>query len=288
MTARKKEMLHGCIYILPSFILLLTFSLIPIVMSLYYSFTDYRVLGELHFEGVKNYINAVNDPFVRASLRNTIIYTLITVPLQTVCALLLAALLSSFFKNRFGGLVRSTLFIPVIASGILVGGLWSFLLAPRGVINNLLAVFGAAPVMWLGAKTTALLSVCMVSVWKNVGYFLVIYYAGMMDIPESYYEAAKVDGANWLQTFFSVTLPSLRAVTFLVVTLGTIWSFQVFDLVYNMTGGGPGDATMTLVLTIYNAAFKEYRMGYASAVAMIMFVFILLISKLQKVMLKEA
>ena len=121
-----------------------------------------------------------------------------------------------------------------------------------------------------------MLSVCIVSVWKNVGYFLVIYYAGIMDIPKELYEASKVDGANGIQCFFRITLPGLKNITYLVLTLGMIWSFQVFDLVYTMTGGGPGTSTITLVMTIYNAAFKEYNMGYASAVALLLFVFVLL------------
>ena len=175
---------------------------------------------------------------------------------------------------------------PVIASAILVGTLWFTLLSPRGVVNSIIHAFGLPSVNWLGGKLTSMLSVCIVSVWKNVGYFLVIYFAGIMDIPRSLYEAAEVDGANAFQRFFKITLPGLSSVTFLVVTLGTIWSFQVFDLVYTMTGGGPGTSTVTLVLTTYNAAFKEYNMGYASAVAMLMFVFVLAVSGLQKLLLK--
>jgi len=156
------------------------------------------------------------------------------------------------------------------------------LLTPRGPVNTMLGLLGLDTVNWLGGKISSLLSVSMVSVWKNIGYFLVIFYAGIMDIPASHYEAAKVDGATGLQQFFYITLPSLSSVTYLVVTLGTIWSFQVFDIVYTMTGGGPGLSTVTLVLTIYNAAFKEYNMGYASAVALLMFLFVIIIQALQK------
>ena len=123
-------------------------------------------------------------------------------------------------------------------------------------------------------------------VWQMCGYYMIMFLAGLQTIPESLYEAAEVDGANAFQRFFKITLPGLSSVTFLVVTLGTIWSFQVFDLVYTMTGGGPGTSTVTLVLTTYNAAFKEYNMGYASAVAMLMFVFVLAVSGLQKLLLK--
>lgn len=286
MLNRRREMTQGALYILPSLILLLSFSVIPILMSLYYSFTDYNVLQAPQWAGLKNYIRMLKDPYVRASLKNTFIFTVITVPLQTIISLGLAAIVAELFHNRFGNFVKSSLFVPVIASAILVGTLWFTLLSPRGVINMLLNVFRLPSVNWLGGKTTSMLSICLVSIWKNVGYFLVIYFAGIMDIPRSLYEAAEVDGASALQRFCSITLPGLSNVTYLVVTLGTIWSFQVFDLVYTMTGGGPGTSTVTLVLTIYNAAFKERSMGYASAVAMLMFAFVLLISLVQKLFLK--
>ncbi len=255
-------------------------------MSLYFSFTKYNVLQPPQWTGLDNYIRLFRDPYVRASLKNTVVFTVITVPLQTAGSLVLAAVIAELFHNKFGNFVKSSLFVPVIASAILVGTLWFTLLSPRGVVNSIIHAFGLPSVNWLGGKLTSMLSVCIVSVWKNVGYFLVIYFAGIMDIPRSLYEAAEVDGANAFQRFFKITLPGLSSVTFLVVTLGTIWSFQVFDLVYTMTGGGPGTSTVTLVLTTYNAAFKEYNMGYASAVAMLMFVFVLAVSGLQKLLLK--
>ena len=287
MANRKKEAVQGFLYVLPSLVLILTFSIVPILMSAYFSFTKYNVMRAPEWTGLANYIRMIGDPYVKASVINTVIFTVGTVPVQTILSLVIAALLAEFFRGRFGGFVKSSLFVPVIASAILVGTLWSFLLNPRGIINDFLALFGIAQVNWLGGKASAMFSVCLVSVWKNVGYFLVIYYAGIMDIPRSQYEAAEVDGANGVQRFFMITLPSLKSVTYLVVTLGTIWSFQVFDLVYNMTGGGPGTATQTLVLTIYTAAFKEYSMGYASAVAMLMFAFVLIINALQKIFLKD-
>ncbi len=286
MLNRKKESLQGFAYIAPSLILILTFSVIPILMSLYFSFTDYNVLQAPQWAGVKNYVRMLRDPYVRASLKNTFFFTLVTVPIQTVLSLILAAWIAEFFHNHFGNFIKSSLFVPVIASAILVGTLWFTLLSPRGVINTILNFFHIPSVNWLGGKMTSMLSVCIVSIWKNVGYFLVIYFAGIMNIPHSLYEAAEVDGASPIQRFFHITLPGLSNVTYLVVTLGTIWSFQVFDLVYTMTGGGPGTSTVTLVLTIYNAAFKERSMGYASAIAMLMFVFVMLISGVQKLFLK--
>lgn len=287
MGRKQKEALMGITYVLPSFVLIMIFSLIPIVMNVYFSFTKYNIMQSATFTGLDNYARLLKDTYVWASLKNTAIFTAVTVPLQTILSLVFAALIAELFHNKFGDFVKSSLFVPVIASAILIGTLWSILLSPTGTVNSILAVFGGQPINWLGGKFTSLLSVCMASIWKNVGYFLVIYFAGIMNISKSLYEASEVDGASYIQKFFYITLPGLSNVTFLVVTLGTIWSFQVFDLVYMMTGGGPGMSTVTLVLTIYNTAFKEYNMGYASAIAMLMFVFVLLISFVQKWMLKS-
>lgn len=172
---------------------------------------------------------------------------------------------------------------------ILTAAVWRLLLSgnAEGVINSIIGIFGIKPVNWMGARWPALFSVCLIAIWKNVGYFMVIFYAGMMDIPTALYEAATVDGAGAYRQFRSITLPMLKPITYLVVTLGTIWSFQVFDLVYTLTGGGPGRATMTPVLTIYNSAFKEYKMGYASAVSMLLLAIVLFISLLQKLLFLE-
>jgi len=255
-------------------------------MNLGLSFTKYNIMQPAQWVGLANYERMLSDPYIWASLKNTALFTLITVPIQTILALLLAAVIAELFHNRFGNFIKSALFVPVIASSVLVGTLWSIILSPTGVANDLIKTLGANPVNWLGGKSTALISICMATIWKNVGYFLVIYFAGIMDIPRSLYEAAQVDGATPIQRFFRITMPSLAPVTFLVVTLGTIWSFQVFDMVHTMTGGGPGLSTVTLVLTIYNTAFKEYNMGYASAIALLMFLFVMLISGAQKLILR--
>ncbi len=283
----KKKDIQGFLYILPSFLLILTFSVIPILMNVYFSFTKYNVIQAPEWIGLANYARLLKDHYVIDSLKNTLVYTIITVPLQTVGALILAAVIAGFFQNKFGNFIKGSLFVPTIASGILIGTLWFLFLAPRGVVNEIINLFHLPSVTWLGGKYSSMLSVCIVSIWKNVGYFLVIYYAGIMDISKDLYEAAKVDGANSIQCFFNITLPGLKNITYLVLTLGIIWSFQVFDLVYIMTGGGPGTSTITLVMTIYNAAFKEYNMGYASAVALLLFVFVLALNILQKRFFKE-
>ena len=287
MKIRSKETTHAMLFILPSLILILTFSVLPLLMDVYFSFTKYNIIQKPEWVGLNNFSRMFKDQYVWAALKNTTLFTLFTVPVQTFISLIFAAWTAAHFQTRFGRMVKSALFIPVIASAVLVGTLWSLLLTPRGPMNTFLGFFGIEAINWLGGKTSSLLSVSMVSIWKNIGYFLVIFYAGIMDIPISHYEAAKVDGATGWQQFFYITLPSLSSVTYLVITLGTIWSFQVFDIVYTMTGGGPGLSTVTLVLTIYNAAFKEYNMGYASAVALLMFLFVILIQTVQKQLVRS-
>ncbi len=286
MSSRTKNNVWGWLFVMPSFALLLVFIAFPIVRSFYLSLTNYNVLTPPTFIGVKNYVSAFNDPFVQASFRNTFQYVLTTVPLQTILSMVIAAIIAMKFQNRYGRFVKGALFVPVISSSVLVGTLFTLLFnSTSGMVNTLLGVFGIPPVNWLGQKSTALTTVCIATIWKNVGYFLVIFYAGMMDISVSYYEAAEVDGASKVQQFFHITLPGLRSITYLVVTLGIIWSFQAFDMVYAMTKGGPGKSTYTMVYTIYNAAFREYRMGYACAVALVLFVFILVVNNIQKLFL---
>lgn len=285
---KQREAIQGYLYLLPSFAILLVFFVIPIFMSIFFSFTEYNVIQPFRWIGLDNYKRLFHDIYVSASLKNTLFYTFLTVPLQTLFSLVLAAIIANWFRGRFGMFVKSALFVPVISSAILVGTLWSLLLATDGgAINNLLGLFGISPINWVGSMQTSLLSICLVAVWKNIGYFLVIFYAGIMDISPSLYEAAEVDGATPVQKFFQITLPILKPITYLVVTLGVIWSFQAFDLVYTMTGGGPGVSSMTLVLTIYSAAFKEYNMGYASAIAFVMLLVIIGINFLKKFLFRE-
>jgi multiple sugar transport system permease protein len=288
MRIQDKEKIHAVVLIIPSLIFISVFSLIPIFMDIAFSFSKYNIVQAPTWIGLANYQRLVKDSYVIASFKNTIIYMLLTVPAQTIISLLLAVVLAELFRNKFGEFVRGSLFIPVIASSILTGTLWSLLFfAHQGLINQFIGFFGIKEINWLGAKQTAMLSISVVAVWKDVGYFLVIFYAGIMDIPITLYEAARVDGATGIQRFFYITIPSLKRVTYMVVTLGTIWSFQVFDTVYVMTKGGPGMATITMVLAIYNAAFKEYNMGYASAIALLMFFFILILSIAQKYLMRE-
>lgn len=279
MKQKRLEAAQGYIYILPSLILILCFSIIPIFMSGFFSFTEYNVMNPPKFVGLANYEKVFQDEYVREALWNTLKYVLITVPIQTALSLTFAAFLAMKMQNKSGEFLRSVMFIPVIASAVTSGTIWRTILGTDGgILNNIIGLFGISPVNWLGDSKTSLISICIVAIWKNVGYFLVIFYAGIMDVPKSLYEAARVDGANTYQQFFKITLPMLKPITSLVVTLGIIWSFQVFDLSYQMTGGGPGYSSVTIVMAIYNAAFKQYKMGYACALAMLLLVIVLVIN----------
>lgn len=288
MSRKKKEALQGIIYVLPSFILIMAFCIIPIFMSGYFSFTSYNIMTPPKFVGLENYERVFQDGYVADAAKNTLLYVLMTVPAQTILSLVFAAFLAYKMQNKTGGFLRSVMFIPVIASAVTAGTIWRIILNTEGgLLNNILNFFHLDSVNWLGSTKTALISICIVAVWKNVGYFLVIYYAGIMGISKDLYEAAKVDGATSIQQFFKITLPMLKPITYLVVTLGVIWSFQVFDLAYLMTGGGPGRATVTLVMGIYNAAFKQYKMGYACAMAMLLLLIVVIINVIENLFFKE-
>lgn len=256
---------------------------IPIGMSLYYSFTKYSVLGSPSWIGFDNYTRMFGDSNFRHALLITLIYTIFAVPLQSMFALVIANTVARSFNNPYGYIVRSALFVPVVSSFVVAALVWRAIFGTRGgMINSVLSWFGISNINFLGEPTWAFVAIIVVTVWKNIGYFLVIYYAGVLEIPKEHYEAASLDGASSRKQFWYITVPSLRPIHFLVVILGTIWSFQVFDLVYVMTGGGPGNATTTLVMEIYRVGFQNFQMGYASAIAIVLFVLVLLFAVIQR------
>lgn len=284
----KLKKLSGYGYILPLGILLFAFYIIPIFMSLYFSFTKYNIIKPAEFIGLKNYMNLFSDKMFIAALKNTFLFTAVVVPVQTILSLLMAVWLTSREESKFIEFIKAAMFIPVISSMVLIAIVWRILLNGDGSpINLIISFLGFNPPNWLGDVKLALPTIMMITVWKNLGYFMVIYISGLMDIPKSYYEAAEVDGASKWQKFWNITVPLIKPTTVLVVFLGLIWSFQSFALVYTLTGGGPGFATMTMVLHIYNLAFKQFNSGYAMAVANVLFLIIVLVSILQKKFLKK-
>ena len=284
---QRKQALIGAAYIAPSFVLMLIFNIIPIVLSFYFSFTQYNMAQSPVWIGLENYQKLFNNSVLRQSLENTVWYVLMTVPIQTVMALLLATFIAEYMRNRYGSLMRSIIFIPVIVSLIASATVWRIMLQTNdGLINQFLGLFGIEKVNFLG-KAYALRSVAAVAIWKNTGYYMVIYYAGVMNVPTELREAAIVDGATPIKRFWYITLPILKPITYMIVTLSVIGSFQVFDLVYKMTGGGPVRATYTVAYVIYTFGFQDKRFGYASAVAICLLIVILLIHMIQTLFFKE-
>lgn len=285
----KLDNMKAYVYILPISMILICFYFIPLIMSFYFSFTKYNIMSPAEFAGIDNYRQLLGDKVFWESLKNNFIFVIVVVPIQTVLSLLLAIFITTWEgKTIMAKLAKICVFIPVISSMILVGIVWRALLnANTPFTNELFSHLGIQTSSWLGNPKTALPTLMMINIWKNVGFFTVIYIAAIMDISKTYYEAARVDGANKFHEIIHITVPLLKPTTIMVIFLGSVWSFQVFDLVYTLTGGGPGRATMTLVMHIYNLSFKQFNSGYSMAVANVLFFVVALITILQRKFLSK-
>lgn len=236
----RRQAAYGVAYITPGMLIILMFCIAPIFMTLYYSFTEYNLAQPPDWIALENYVKVLNNTQLRRAVVNTVIYVIITVPLQTLLAMFVANFLAEYLNNRYGRVLRSIIFIPTLASYVAAATVWKVILASRGgLLNEILGIFGVAPINWLGEPTLALICVSLVAVWKSAGYFTIIFYAGIMNISVDVREAALIDGASPRQRFWKITVPLLKPITYLNVTLGIIWSFQAFDIVYKLTGGGP-------------------------------------------------
>lgn len=275
-------------FIGPLSLLLFTFYMIPIFLSLYFSFTDYNIINKAKFIGLSNYRDLLLDKTFKTSMRNTFIFTLGVVPVQTIFSLLMASWLVARGKSKLTGFVKGAMFIPVISSMVLVSIVWRIILnGERSPLNIIFNISSMTQPNWLGDSSIVLFVLMGITVWKNTGYFMILYIAGLMEIPQNYTEAAKVDGAGRWNIFYHITLPLLKPTTIMVVFLGMVWSLQTFDLIYTLTGGGPGNATMTLVLHIYNNAFKNFNAGYAMTIANVLLFFSAMGAIFQKKFLKK-
>jgi multiple sugar transport system permease protein len=277
----------------PALLLLIVFLLIPFVMAIGLAFTDQRLIPNpnlpTQFIGLRNFVRLLEDETFHKALLNNFIFALVVVPVQTSFALLLAILVNR--KIRFVNFFRTIYFSPVVTMMVVVAIVWTFLYNPgAGFINQFLNTisFGLlGPYDWLKDTKLAFPAIMLVSIWQGVGFQMVIYLAGLQDIPSELYEAAQVDGANQWQQFWNVTLPQLRNTTIFVVIATTILSFKLFSQVWVMTQGGPQEATMTTMIMLYREGFRQLKVGYASAIAIVFFVIVLGVSLLQRVFLRE-
>jgi multiple sugar transport system permease protein len=277
---RRREVIEAYLYLLPTFVGLILFSLGAIVVSVGISFTDWNILQPPHWVGLSNYVRLFSTPLNWQVFGNTFYYTSVIVPVGTALALGLALALNRGLRGIV--VLRSLYFLPVISSTVAVSLVWGWLYNQQfGLINYLLSLVGITGPAWLADTRTAMPAVIIMSIWKGLGYNMVIFLAGLQGIPQELYEAAKIDGAGAWAQFRYVTFPLVSPTTFFVVVLSTIAAFQVFDQTYVMTGGGPAYSTTTLALFIYQNAFQWFHMGYAAALSYVLFAAVAVVTLVQ-------
>ncbi|MFG2051428.1 carbohydrate ABC transporter permease [Micromonospora sp. NPDC048935] len=261
----------GWSFILPNFLGFVGLTLVPVVVLFYVAFTNWNVFGVAEWTGTANFRRMWDDASFWTALRNTVYYAVFHIPLTLVAALGLALLLNRRLRGvRF---FRTIAFFPYITSIVAIAVVWNQLFSPEyGPINALLGAVGVDnPPGWTASATWSMPAVIIVGTWRYMGYYMLLFLAGLQTIPAQLYEAAETDGASPWQRFVHVTLPGLRHTTFFVTVLLTIESFKVFDLILVMTGGGPGQSTLVLSQYIYQKGFEENQFGYASAVSIVLF-----------------
>jgi ABC-type sugar transport system permease subunit len=276
-TLRKPSVYMAYVFLAPAFLGLFVFNLLPFFASMYFSFTEYNVLSPPQWLGLDNYQRLLQSQVFWIALRNVIYYTVGTLVPKLVIGLAFALALNralvgiSFF--------RAAVYTPVVTSMVVVSIAWLWIYNPnQGLANQVLSWFGQPRQLWLLDANLALPSLMVLGVWKNIGTYMVVYLAALQGIPEPYYEAAKIDGANAWQRFWNITLPLLAPATFFLFLTTAIASFQVFEQMYIMTEGGPGFATTSVAFEIYVEGFQRFHMGYASAMAFVLFVIVLILT----------
>jgi len=282
----------GASYLLlsPTLFVLLLFIIGPILFAVFLAFHKVQLLGTTTFEfvGLSNFEKIMEDTRAKIALWNTVKYVLIVVPCQTILALVLAATLNAGLKGQ--KFFRIVYFLPTLTSSAVLTLIFMWMYNQNGLINNVLEFLGLPTYNWLGDPSVALNAIMIMNIWSTAPYFMVIYLAALQDIPESLYEAAELDGANAIQKFLYVTVPYLRPVTSFVVIMGLIGTFQLFDqsYIFSQGSGGPNNSTLTVVLLIYQYAFKNLgTMGYAAALAVALALIILVATLLQRKFSKE-
>lgn len=275
-----KKFLVVSAFLLPNFIGFLFFIGIPIVASFGISFTEWDLLSDPTWVGLDNYRALLDDKAFWGALGHTFYFILGYIPLVMAGALCIALILNQKVKGIT--FFRAAYFVPVISSWVAVSLIWKWLFNPAyGLVNYVLSLVGVSGPAWLQDPNWAMPAIILTSVWKDLGFVMVIYLAGLQGISKSYYEAADIDGASAWKKFWHITLPLLAPTTFFVTVISLINSFQVFDQVMIMTNGGPAGSTSVIVERIYNHAFRYFEMGYASAISWVLFFIIFAITLIQ-------
>lgn len=277
-----KESLTGLAFIAPAVILLFIFLFIPFILTIGYSFTNYNILkpSNMDFVGLKNFIKLTKDTVFLKSIINTFVFVVLVVPLQVGLALGLAMLVNRKIKGI--SIFRLAFFAPTVLSLVVVSILWTYIYNPNnGLLNSLLGSLGIGPFKFLSNPSTAMLCIVVLSAWQGCGFQMMIFLAGLQDIPVYLYEAARVDGATKLQQFIHITLPGLKNIAVFISLNIVVSAFQLIIQPMMMTAGGPQNSTMTIVYEIYQTGFKYNQMGYGSAMALVFTIMVLVITLVQ-------
>lgn len=267
------------LFVLPNLLIFTTFIVIPMVTGLVYSFHEYDGLNPMEFVGLDNYKEIFTNGEFWDALGKTALYALIVVPLIYCMSLIVAMMLIQPLKMK--GMFRSVFYWPTMISYIIVGLTWKWIFGDFGVFNYFMTLFGLEPVHFLSDSFFANVSVIVATVWSRLGFYMVIFMAGLQAIPTDFYEAARLDGASKPRVFWSITLPLLKPTTVLVIMLALIEALKAYPLLFALTGGGPGKETTYIVQYIYETGFAKQELGMASAMSVLLFVLISLFTALQ-------
>jgi multiple sugar transport system permease protein len=282
MKTKVQDNLVGYAFLAPALIAFLIFIGGPIVATFGLSFFDFNLVSDSAFLGLENYSRLFSDKITWTILGNTFLLTAVLVVMHLVMALVLSSLIYRERNRVLKYFYRTSIYFPSILTTAAVAVAWYFMFNyDYGVLNFLLGKLGITKIPWLTSSTWVVAAIATFSLWKFVGTYFLYYLIGLQNIPNGYYEAAEIDGANSVQTFFRITLPLLSPTIFFTMIITIIYTFQIFDEPYIITNGGPGNATRTMALYIYEKSFKSYEMGYSSAIATCLFVIIFIFTIIQ-------
>lgn len=277
---KQKDRLVIFSFLAPNIFGFLVFTLIPVLAAAFISLTEWNLIGEMKFVGLANYFKAFDTKRFYQVMENTLFYTVVTVPVGMFLALCLSVLMNR--KIRGITLYRTIYYLPVVSSGVAIALLWQYIYADNvGLLAMIWKMFGGEAPRWITSTKWSMRSIAIMAVWKGLGGTIVILLAGLQAISPTYYEAAKIDGANEWKQFTNVTIPLLTPTLFFQLIMGIIGSFQVFDSTKVLTGGGPGFSSTSIVYYIYNSAYVDMKFGYACALAMVLFLIILVVTIIQ-------
>lgn len=275
-----KQEVKGLVFVVPAFSFLAIFTLYPMINAILNSFYNWNLGGRKRFVGLYNYQKMFSADEIYMVLRNTLAYVVSILPFTIVLGFLLAVFLKR--KSKLNVVYRTMIFTPHIASMVGLSVVWLYIFNPQyGILNKVLTNMGFTPLRWVNDSSTALLSIVIVTVWRMLGYNVIVYLGAIQNIPQEVIEAAHIDGAKGIRTVWNIIMPLVSPSTFMLLILNTISVMKLFTTIENMTGGGPGTSTANLVMMLYEYAFRQYQMGYASAIAVLLFLLILAINLVQ-------